>query len=1335
MSRSVAELEALLARTERERDSAAAREAALARIAQRINEHPLDVDGTLVAIAEAARTLMNCNGARVWLLVDEHLVPWAGAVGNNTPAFVHGQFLPVPINAPSPPARAFRERRTVAVDDLRDATAHLAENRERIITSGIRSIMAAPLGRGEHVSGSIVLSRTEVRPFNTTDLATLEAFATQAAVAIETARAQQSLAAKNEALTAGVDREAATADILRIISQSPGQIGDVMAAIGRAATHLCDADQSNICSLNSSGDVDVWDSIRGNRTLPRDRVDLATEVEIFAGPIDSWADRYPAAAYMARHDGLTETAQLHVPMLSTVGRIGVIYLRRTRARPFANEHILLLQHFAAQAVIAIDNARIFNELQARNAEISAALAREQATSEVLDVINRSQADLQPILDRIAMLAGRLTDSTPMIILATPAHLAAVSNWVNGASRVEASLVAPFVLPNHGSAPATLVDTRGSATAVAIRDGITIHLHGGVDVIEATWPGTAAGWRPSNFQSGVIVPLVLKDIHWGAIHVARPIKDAYTPEQIALLETFAAQAAIAIENSRLLAELHQRNAEISEALEQQKALSDVLNVIANSATDAKPVLEAILETGSMLCRADGASAMIVSGNRLVPGASTGLYAPLVKDNRVSWPIDNTSASGRAILERRTIFIDMSGEREQYTSSAFVIAEYGVRYNIVAPLLRGDTALGALVFARMIEEPFTPQQVTLIETFADQAVIAIENARLFNELNARNQEITEALRREEAGSAILRQISQSPEDLATTLQAIADAAQTLTGMTAGVLLAEGDQVIIRGLSRRAGDGIYGEIGQPSIRNRVETAQMFMQQREVSVNNWQAMSEEQRELVQTAGVRSVATAPICRGDDFLGLITISNTSGEPISPAAVELLKSYADQAAIAIENARLIRELRESNRTISENLDIQRVMGNVLSIVASAPTDLQATLPQIALAAEQLCDARAATVHWIDGEQLHAFNGGNAKVTSRPFDPDWARTSMMGAAALGNRVIELACSIDELAVQYPYTANIWRKGPDGLAEDCSGLAVPMLGQGGSFGAISVWRIDRSTFSERQRTVLRALASQAVVAIENSRLFNQLQAKTQELEVASRHKSEFLANMSHELRTPLNAIIGYAELLQEECEDLRQQEFMPDLGKIHSAGKHLLQLISGILDLSKVEAGRMTMFLEDFDITTLIRDADAIVRPLVEKNRNTFVIDCPDDIGPMHADLVKVRQVLFNLLSNSAKFTEGGTITLTVRKPVSEATVTFAIRDTGIGMTEEQLSRLFEAFSQANAETSRKYGGTGLGLALSREFCRLMGGDITVESIAGAGSTFKVTLPVTCLDAEVV
>lgn len=248
----------------------------------------------------------------------------------------------------------------------------------------------------------------------------------------------------------------------------------------------------------------------------------------------------------------------------------------------------------------------------------------------------------------------------------------------------------------------------------------------------------------------------------------------------------------------------------------------------------------------------------------------------------------------------------------------------------------------------------------------------------------------------------------------------------------------------------------------------------------------------------------------------------------------------------------------------------------------------------------------------------------------------------------------------------------------------------------------------------------------------------ARDQALE-ASRAKSVFLANMSHELRTPLNAIIGYSEMLQEEAEDLDQAEFVPDLQKINAAGKHLLSLISDILDLSKIEAGRMDLYLENFDIATMIKDVVTTIQPLIQKNKNTLVIEGSEPLGSMYADLTKVRQIIFNLLSNASKFTERGQITLTVErmKPPrgagegdqdkSSTFILFKVSDTGIGMTPEQLDKLFQEFSQADASTTRKYGGTGLGLAISRHFCQMMGGDILVESEVGHGSTFTVRLPV--------
>ena len=288
----------------------------------------------------------------------------------------------------------------------------------------------------------------------------------------------------------------------------------------------------------------------------------------------------------------------------------------------------------------------------------------------------------------------------------------------------------------------------------------------------------------------------------------------------------------------------------------------------------------------------------------------------------------------------------------------------------------------------------------------------------------------------------------------------------------------------------------------------------------------------------------------------------------------------------------------------------------------------------------------------------------------------------------------------------------------------LAVPMLREGHLMGSLVVSRNSPGDFPPETVDLLRTFATQSALAIQNARLFRQL-------EVANRHKSEFLASMSHELRTPLNAIIGYSEMLQEEAEDLGQPGLVPDLGKINAAGKHLLELINAVLDLSKIEAGKMDLYLERFAVPALVEEIGAVVQPLADRRGNALVIACAPDVGDMRADLTKVRQTLFNLLSNACKFTERGTVSLAVRREWAPARgadeIVFEVTDTGIGMTEEQIGRLFQDFSQAEASTAKKYGGTGLGLALSRRLCRMMGGDITVTSAPGRGSTFTVRLPV--------
>jgi signal transduction histidine kinase len=254
----------------------------------------------------------------------------------------------------------------------------------------------------------------------------------------------------------------------------------------------------------------------------------------------------------------------------------------------------------------------------------------------------------------------------------------------------------------------------------------------------------------------------------------------------------------------------------------------------------------------------------------------------------------------------------------------------------------------------------------------------------------------------------------------------------------------------------------------------------------------------------------------------------------------------------------------------------------------------------------------------------------------------------------------------------------------------------------------------------------ADQAAIAIENVRLFDEIQEKSRQLAEASQHKSQFLANMSHELRTPLNAIIGVSEMLREDAEAAKQD--LEPLDCVLGAGRHLLALINDILDLSKIEAGRMGLQIETFPLAPLIADVIKTIEPLAAKNANQVAVNCDGAIGTMHADQMRLRQALLNLMSNANKFTERGTISVHARQGQENGGdyVAIAVADTGIGMTPEQMGKLFQEFSQADASTTRKYGGTGLGLAISKRFCQMMGGDITVESEPGKGSTFTIRLP---------
>jgi signal transduction histidine kinase/CheY-like chemotaxis protein len=431
-----------------------------------------------------------------------------------------------------------------------------------------------------------------------------------------------------------------------------------------------------------------------------------------------------------------------------------------------------------------------------------------------------------------------------------------------------------------------------------------------------------------------------------------------------------------------------------------------------------------------------------------------------------------------------------------------------------------------------------------------------------------------------------------------------------------------------------------------------------------------------------------------------------------------------------------ELSQRTEALQRTLEEVRVLGEISRAVSSS-LDIRQVLDTVASYALRLAGADACGIFEVDSEQNRVLVVA-ARNLSKPFvdalqDPAFNVQDSIVTRALDRRE---ARQVPDLTRHpgFAFRDVLVREGFRAL------LTVPM-GSGGEVRGLVLYRRLPGPFDARVVNLVTTLANQSKVAIDNARLFKEIQSQRLELEekgrlleVANRHKSEFLATMSHELRTPLNAIIGYSEMLLEEMADLGEERFGADLQKIHVAGRHLLELINAVLDLSKIEAGKMELFLETFDVTALVQDLAAVMQPLAEKNGNRLDVTCAPGLGTMHADRTKLRQALLNLLSNACKFTERGTISLHASREAGQPgdRLVFEVRDTGIGMTRDQIDRLFQAFTQADASTARKYGGTGLGLVVSRRICRLMGGDVTVTSEPGAGSTFTVRLP--ALVAEV-
>jgi signal transduction histidine kinase len=944
-----------------------------------------------------------------------------------------------------------------------------------------------------------------------------------------------------------------------------------------------------------------------------------------------------------------------------------------------------------------------------------ALEQQGATAEILRVISSSRTDAQPVFDAIARSAVSLCNAAFGAVYRYDGEL--VRPAAHDRFPPEALAAFERIYPAPPS--------REALMAWAILDRAIVRIPD-IEQDPRVSEKARALSRALGARSFLGVPMMRDGTPIGVIGLAKREPTPFTDKQIALLETFADQAVIAIENVRLFQELHERNRELAEALEQQTATSEILRVISGSPTDIQPVLDAIAASAARVCGATDALIMRVEGQDMRRVAHLGSIPLVLSALR---PITRGSTAGRAILECRPVHVHdilAPDAAQEYPESARH-ADAVWRTTLAVPLVREGVAIGAITIRRTEVRPFADKQIALLRTFADQAVIAIENVRLFQELEARNRELIQALDQQTATGEILRVISSAHTDAQPVFDTIVRSAVRLcNAATAAVFRVEGGMLYHPANYGGAPEALAAAraryprpLGTDTAPGHAILARSPVQIPDVEDPSAPAPAREAGRIV---GFRSCVAVPMLSMGEAVGAIVVTRRTPGLFSDAEVELLKTFADQAVIAIENVQLFKELEARTGALTRSVEQLTALGEVGRAVSST-LDLEAVLTTIVSRAVQLsCVDGGVVFEYNEGaeEFVHraaAETGGGLAETRR------ATRVRKGEGVVGLTAITLEpAQVPDITVPGAYESRLRENLIDSGIRAI--LAVPMVRDDRLIGCLVVSRNRPGDFPAETIELLRTFATQSALAIQNARLFRELEQKSRELEAASRHKSEFLANMSHELRTPLNAILGFNELILGGIYGDLPPDLREPLTDIQNSGKHLLRLINNVLDLSKIEAGRMELAATDYAVEDIVERVRASLHPLAVDKGLDLIASVPEGVPLAYGDAGRITQCLLNLAGNALKFTRQGRVEISVE--LQGDRLVYRVADTGIGIAKDTIETLFTEFRQGDATITSEFGGTGLGLSITKNFVEMHGGRIWADSELGKGSTFSFAIP---------